>query len=193
MVLSNCSLLSPYPHFLHLFCNKCHPKWSCLHPIMCPIPLRSWGAPDSLSHRPVLLGFPAGLLGLLTVLGQLWGWVGRGSFLWLSCGGFSPCQVPPCMGWCSPLTGLGGARAGWFTVPHLLLYLYSLLRLQMGYVSHSLKLRSLYFWDLLALSRNKNKEAGEQAQGATQIHTSVLAVHSTKLQSKLFCMLELQD
>lgn len=78
-------------------------------------------------------------------------------------------------------------------VPHLLLYLYSFLLLQMGYFSHSLKLRSLYFRDLLSLNKNTNKEAGEQAQGATQIHTSVLAVHSTKLQSKLFCMLELQD
>lgn len=78
-------------------------------------------------------------------------------------------------------------------VPHLLLYLYSFLLLQTGYFSHSLKLRSLYFRDLLSLNKNTNKEAGEQAQGATQIHTSVLAVHSTKLQSKLFCMLEPQD
>lgn len=95
-------------------------------------------------------------------------------------------DVPLCWAWVVP-------EQGDLQVPHLLLYLYSLLLLQMGYFSHSLKLRSLYFRDLLALNRSTNKEAGEQAQGATQIHTSVLAVHSTKLQSQLFCMLVHQD
>jgi len=45
----------------------------------------------------------------------------------------------------------------------------------------------------LALNRNTSKETGEQVQGATLFHTSVLALYSTKMQSKLFCMLVLQD
>lgn len=86
------------PHFPHLFHNKSCviPKCSCLHPVMCPIPLRLWGAPDNLSHWPVVLGFPAGPLGLMAVLGQPWGCLGTGSFLCLSCWGFPTCQ---CASW----------------------------------------------------------------------------------------------
>lgn len=53
----------PTPYFLHLFHNKsCTiPKCSCLHPIMCPMPLRMWGAPENLSHWPMVLDFPAAL------------------------------------------------------------------------------------------------------------------------------------
>lgn len=104
MLVSNV-LINNFPFFPFILVScpaiGAIPKCTCLHPAMCHKPLRSIGALDGLFHRLVVLVFPAGLL---AVLGQAYGCVGRGSPEKVSpppgtslCGLMFPCEGP---GWC---------------------------------------------------------------------------------------------